>query len=337
MTWLKRFLQLTLTLSLTMLLSISAFLQIIGSGITLNQIVRDTGFYTMSAQQIGSSLKASSRVPVEYQLQFNAAIDKALTAEQVEEIIKPALVDVADWMNTPAGTAVPNIILIIKPAKDALIAEMQNSGLSAAETEVLRQSLSTQIPDQIQLSSLASLTGTATPAPTIGGEEGMGMGTALPAPGAAASPAPTNTADPQTNQIYDRLNQLKQAAVLAGMTRLAAIVIAILCLGGLLWFGRADGRKWLRRPGWSAISSSVLFVSLAIGAPYIMPALLSILPGDPSATEIISMLVVVFFQAALLPAALIFMIGLALILGAFFIRPKTSSMQPISQLPYRQS
>lgn len=344
MTWFKRFLQLLLTTGLTVLLSTMALLQIVGSGIALNQMVKDTGFYGMGATQIGDSLKSSSKVPVAYQTQFSAAIDKALTAEEVEAIVKPALVDIATWLVASGETEVPNVILNIKPAKDKLILEMKSTSISPAELITLQNELSTQIPDQITLSSLGSLTGggdsDSNAMPSGNGASMGAIPTLAPGPGAStptpsATSSSSNETEQQTDQVVATLKQVKQIVSLVSLAYWISIAVVVVSLGSLLWFGRADGRKWLRRPGYAAIVSSGLFVILALAIPFLMPAKDSMMTSTSSPSVIVPLVANTFLQAALLPSALVFLIGLALVFGAFFIRPKTSSMASITQLPYR--
>lgn len=311
MNFLKHLLQISLTVCLVVFLACYAVLQVVGSGLALNAIVKKTGVYDATATQVRDSLKQSSRMPAEYQVQFSSAVDAAITPEQLETIIQPALVDIATWLSQPGGTEMPDIILVIRPAKDKLIEHMTASGLPANETQLMQAQLSSQIPDQIQLSKLNSLVQGTDPA------------------------ASTNNSAPESNDVKAGLSLLKQSINQVNVIKLISLIVASFSLAGLLWLGRTDGRKWVRRPAWSMLIAGSFFLIASLILPlFVSQPGASPVPANNISLGVVALILSNILGAGLLPAILLIIIGIGLWCGGFFIHPHATNT--INQLPYRK-
>lgn len=159
MTILRRLSLIILALCAPLLLISHVLLSVFNSGISTNNLLKDSGVYAIVSAQMRSSIITSQRVPEKDQEIFQKSVDSAVTDDAVETLIQPALVDIVSWLQQPQETPSPDIILIIKPIKDALLAALQTNGLPATELNLFKTTLTQQVPDQIKLSSLQQLTG----------------------------------------------------------------------------------------------------------------------------------------------------------------------------------
>ncbi len=148
---------------------------LVSSGVSANSLLKESGVYTLVGEQMRTAIVSSQRIPEQYQALFTKSVNEAVTDSAVESIIQPAMVDIATWLQQPQETPPPDVILVIKPVKDSLIAALETNGLPAMELTYFKSTLTQQVPDQIKLSGLQQLTGTQGAQTTSQGEPEAGF------------------------------------------------------------------------------------------------------------------------------------------------------------------
>jgi len=233
MKFLKRSLVVILSLLLTSLIAAWSILAIVGSATAINQLIVAGNLYEMMATQTRTAMLSSANLPDQYREVITQAFEKSMTAQQVEIIMKPLLVDIVGWLDQPDDTPPPQLIINLAPLKTSLASELTQSQISEIEKTALVAQIGKQIPDQIditQVQGLASQRQVQTPEATT---ESASQATVM------------------LKAIKSGLHVLKAFA-------LYGFLVFIALLAWLIYLGRKDGRAMLRRPAWICISAGLL-------------------------------------------------------------------------------
>lgn len=296
-----------------------------GSATTLNTVARNSGAYEIIARQWRTLLGDTSKVPDSYQKALQTAVESSLTGEQVEAMFQPLLVDVISWLNQPESVPPPPLVLVIQPAKVALLAKLKDSGLAAAELAVAQAQLTQQIPDQLELTKVTEVTGTPTNSsfegtPEAGQEKSKneGMGSPL-----GSDPIPT-------------LKALKSGYRTTQTATLWATLAIVLLTILLIWLSRHDGRAMLRRPAWQfLIAGGFTIIGWAILTLFFKPAAMTDDIQTMGPQVAIGVLREVY-SIALVYGLIVFVIGLVLYGLSFLIRPTlTGSSRMVQPAPLK--
>ncbi|MBP9827047.1 hypothetical protein KBC99_01040 [Candidatus Saccharibacteria bacterium] len=222
---LRRLISGLLSLALTTLIGLWSLTTIFSSSAGLNQIISQSGVYTLFAQQAIQSLSSAQSLPANYQTIFTASLQKTVTQQRVESAFAPILVDIVSWLNQPDTTPPPVLILNLSELKSAFIADVKTSSLKPAELSQVEAQVSQAIPTQLDITQVNQLFGTP------------------------------STATP-TLDIMSSLKQFKTYLNLARIVSFWLTILAILLTVVIVWLSRYDGRLILRRPAWIYASAS---------------------------------------------------------------------------------
>ncbi len=218
-------------------------LSIFNSGTSTNRLLKNGGVYAVVSDQMRSSIVSSQRVPEKDQEIFQKSVDTAVTDDAVEQIIQPALIDVVTWFQQPKDTPAPDVILVIKPIKDDLIAALQQNGLPQAELTLFKATLTQQVPDQIKLSSLQQLTG--------------------------AQGAQTDTQSQSSQQEFEKVITLaKTLYENIGLAQIALSIIFTVALVLYTIFARLTKVSMLQAPSLALAIESFIISIICLGIPY---------------------------------------------------------------------
>lgn len=314
---LRGFAQLILAFSLSALILSYALLQLVSTGTGMSDILNRGGVYELIASQARTQLAESPKVPVKYQTLFATSLDKTVTQAQIEAILKPAIVDIATWVNQPDGTPAPDVIMIIKPAKDSLIKEMSDGGLTGNELVLLQAQLSQQIPDQIKLSSLNELVGS----------DGSQMPSSTTS-GTGVSADADSASDP-SGEITKGLQQIKSGVGVIRIVFIASAIAILVCTLLVVILSRKLGRSLTRAVSIIYLFEGGLWLLLALVLPSVLSPTQDTLTAATLANHMLPLILQRLLSASLLPAIIIMLIG-AIGLGvSFILRGKPSIVQPI--------
>lgn len=246
----------------TFLLSLVAFglcivilswsiLSTITTASNLNNIFKSSGLYEYSAARSKETVISAQAVPEQYRQVVIQAINQAITASQLEAVTKPLLVDIVGWLDQPAGTPPPKLIVNIAPIKSEIIKSLSAADISQIERAALTAQVGKLVPDQLNLDEAQGLAGAVTSAAVSGSDE-----------------AP---ATEQTSVIDSGLIQVKSAVIASRFMVGVGLVLVIIGLFALIFLSRRDGRAVLRRPAWSCIIAAIL-MGLFTVVTFLLPA-----------------------------------------------------------------
>lgn len=294
---------LTLAVSWSVLVTIT-------SASSLSHIFSGAGVYEYTAGQARATIQSSGAVPEQYQAVVNAAIEGAITADRLEAITQPLLVDVVSWIEQPAGTPPPKLVINISPIKQEIVRSLQTAELSAVEKLALVSQVGKLLPDQLDLSEAQALASNSTSA--LSGSEA------------------DVAAQPETSPIDAALVQIKSGVVAARIMLLIGLGLTIGGVIVLAWISRRDGRAMLQRPAKACLIVAALLAIFCL--------VVSLLPGTNSLASASSPMQ--FIESAIAPSlrevgltmrwtvVLIGVVGIALY-GISFALPKVAS--PVQQ------
>ncbi len=299
---LKRILTTFLALTITSLIAVWSVLAIVGSATAINKLIVASGGYETAATQTRTAMLSSANIPEQYRAIITQAFENSITAQQMEAIVQPLLVDIVGWLDQPAGTPAPQLVVNLSPLKQQLEAELAQAQISEIEKTALVAQVGKQIPDQLNLAQAQGLA-------TQQGAE------ALTAPQASEAVTALET----FKGVYAAL----QAFSIVGMG------IMLVMLAGVITISRRDGRAMLRRPAWAFISAGLLataawIVSRVLQADQAQPTLVIAM----SVAREISGIVVWYSLASIV-------FGSALYGLSFLLKPSlpTASAAPIAMPP----
>lgn len=224
----KKFLMLVVMSGLLTLAISWSVLVTITSASSLSHIFSGAGVYEYTAEQARSAMQSSGAVPEQYRGVVNTAIAGAITAERLEAITQPLLVDIVSWIEQPAGTPAPKLVINISSIKQEIVRSLQSADITPVEKLALVSQVGKLLPDQLDLAEAQALAGTTT-------------GTL---PGAEVS----NPSEPQASPLNTVLSQVKSGVVAARIMLLIGLGLTIGGLVLLIWISQRDGRAMLRRP-----------------------------------------------------------------------------------------
>lgn len=233
MKFLKRSLVVILSLLLTSLIAAWSILAIVGSATAINQLIVAGNLYEMMATQTRTAMLSSANLPDQYREVITQAFEKSMTAQQVEIIMKPLLVDIVGWLDQPDDTPPPQLIINLAPLKTSLASELTQSQISEIEKTALVAQIGKQIPDQIDIDQV----------------QGLASQQRAQTPEAAAESA---------SQTTTTLKAVKSGLRILKVFALYGLLAFIALLVWLIFLGRKDGRAMLRRPAWICISAGLL-------------------------------------------------------------------------------
>jgi len=222
---------LTLAVSWSVLVTIT-------SASSLSHIFSGAGVYEYTAGQARATIQSSDAVPEQYRGVVNAAIEGAITAERLETITQPLLVDVVSWIEQPAGTPPPKLVINISSIKQEIVRSLQSAEITAIEKLALVSQVGKLLPDQLDLTEAQALAGTTTG--TLSGSDANAV------------------VQPETSPIDTALSQIKSGVVAARIMLLIGLGLTIGGLIMLVWISRRDGRAMLRRPAKACLIVAVL-------------------------------------------------------------------------------
>lgn len=227
----KRLLATLVSLLIASLIAAWSTLAIIGSATAINQLIVASKGYEVVATQTRTAALSSANIPEQYQATITQAFEKSITEQQIEKIVQPLLVDVVGWLDQPAGTPAPQLVLNLSPLKLQLEAELQQAELTEIEKTALVAQVAKQIPDQIDLAQAQGLAG--------------GQG--------ATTQTPTSASVPEATLV-----SVKSAYTILQQFALIGLGVLLVLLALMIYLSRKDGRAMLRRPAWSFISAGLL-------------------------------------------------------------------------------
>jgi hypothetical protein len=233
MKFLKRSLVVILSLLLTSLITAWSILAIVGSATAINQLIVAGNLYEMMATQTRMAMLSSANLPDQYREVITQAFEKSMTAQQVETIMKPLLVDIVGWLDQPDDTPPPQLIINLAPLKTSLASELTQSQISEIEKTALVAQIGKQIPDQIDIDQV----------------QGIASQQRAQTPEAAAE---------SVSQATTALKAVKSGLRILKAFAFYGLLAFIALLVWLIFLGRKDGRAMLRRPAWICISAGLL-------------------------------------------------------------------------------
>jgi hypothetical protein len=233
MKFLKRSLVVILSLLLTSLITAWSILAIVGSATAINQLIVAGNLYEMMATQTRTAMLSSANLPDQYREVMTQAFEKSMTAQQVETIMKPLLVDIVGWLDQPDDTPPPQLIINLAPLKTSLASELAQSQTSEIEKTALVAQIGKQIPDQVDVNQV----------------QGLASQQRAQTPEAATESA---------SQATTTLKAIKSGLHILKVFALYGLLAFIALLVWLIFLGRKDGRAMLRRPAWICISAGLL-------------------------------------------------------------------------------
>ncbi len=324
MKFLRFFTQLLLAASLTTLIVSYSLLQLVATGTGMSDTLNKSGIYDMVAAEARKGLGSSPKVPAKYQELFATSLNKAIDAAQIEAMLKPAIVDIAAWLNQPDDTPPPDVVIVIKPAKDALIKELSDGGLSGLELTALQMQLSQQVPDQLRLSSLGDL---------------LGESDSGDASGANSNTAKPQTTTSQSDAVVEGLKNLKSgvsALRLAFMISIGATALFSLLV---ILMSRKLGRSAFKAVSMSYLSEGGLWLALGLIVPAVFHPATDAVTESTIAMHLAPVFIARVLSASLLPAGIIVLIGAIGLAITLLRRPKTPAatapVQPLAAPPRR--
>ena len=283
------------------------------SASSLSHIFSGAGVYEYTAGQARATIQSSDAVPEQYREVVNTAIQNAITAERLEAITEPLLVDIVGWIEQPPGTPPPKLVINIAPIKQEIVRSLQAADISAVEKLALVSQVGKLLPDQLDLAEAQNLTKTTT--------------STLP------ESATDMTTQAQISPVVTALSQVKSGVAAA---KIMLVIGLVLTLGGLIvlvWVSRRDGRAMLRRPAKACLIVATLLAVLCLGAS-VLPSAGS-LASASSPMQFIESAIAPFLQEVGLTmrwtVGLIGAVGFALF-GISFALPKASSLPSSSTL-----
>ncbi|MEI7819078.1 MAG: hypothetical protein WCI47_03100 [bacterium] len=291
------------TFTILVVLILGSILNVVSSGAALNQIGLDSGAYSQIAQEAKTTLGASPRIPSQYQANFATALDKSISVSTVQAILQPALVDISTWLQQPDSTPPPDVILVIKPIKDSLYTNLELSGINGLEIAVFKRELNQQIPDQIRLSSIGSLTG-ASQAST-------------------SNDAASTTSLNSTDQITPTLVTTKKTlTIIRQANMLGWIMIGFFSLA-LLLLSLKNRRAMLTRPAKPFMIAGAIGCIGSLTIPAILRAVSS---AQDSQQKAILSLTGQLFQATVWPALGLLVFGSTVFIVGWLIARQSDSL-----------
>lgn len=301
----KNFLMFVVMFGLLTLAVSWSVLMTITSASSLSHIFSGAGVYEYTAGQARATIQSSGAVPEQYRGVVNTAIEGAITADRLEAITQPLLVDIVGWIEQPAGTPPPKLVINISSIKQEIVRSLQSAEITAVEKLALVSQVGKLLPDQLDLTEAQALATTAA--------------NALP-------DSEANTvAQPQTSPIDATLSQVKSGVAAARIMLLIGLGLTIGGLIALVWISRRDGRAMLRRPAKACLIVAVLLAVFCL--------IVSLLPSTGSLASASSPMQ--FVESAIVPflrevglimswtVVLIGVVGVALF-GISFALPKVA-------------
>lgn len=240
---LTRLMTFVMSLLLTSLIVAWAAVTVLSSATTINGILARSKIYDLAAVQTRQSISQTSTIPAQYKTVFEEGVQSALTSARLEEIFQPLLVDIITWLNQPASTPAPRLVVNISPVKMALIDYMQKSNLTAAEKVVAVAQVNQQLPDQFDITQAQNSS-------LLSGETNTSQS--------------VNPVEQQFMSFKTTYNGLKTFA-------LYGTLALILLTAALIFLTRKQGRTMLRKPAWvflnAGIFTLIIWAIVVFGAP----------------------------------------------------------------------
>ncbi|MCC7543349.1 hypothetical protein IT415_01410 [bacterium] len=243
MLFLRRFFLALIGLIFPLILIGHTITYLLNSGVSTNALLKQSGAYSIAAEQMRSVIIGSQRIPEQYQTIFNKSVNDAITDQSVESVIQPALVDIVIWMQQPQDTPAPDVILIIKPIKDSLLVALQANELPAPELNFFSTTLTQQVPDQIKLSGLQQLTG------------------------AQGAQTTTTSAEGSPESFQTTVQSIKNTYTLIQNSLVALTILALCLIAGYALSARASRVNMMMAPALLLAIESALLFTLAIALP----------------------------------------------------------------------
>lgn len=240
----KRFLTAALALLLTSLIAVWSTLAILGSATAMSQLIMAGGGYEAIAVQTRTAMLSSVNIPDQYRDTITQVFEKSLTAQQVEVIMQPLLVDVVGWLDQPAGTPAPQLVVNLSSLKTSLETELTQAQLSEVEKTALVAQVGKQIPDQLDIAQAQGLAS----------QQGVEASTTAPSTQATA-----------VLESFKFWYGVLQIFALIG----SGVLLSLIAL--LLFISRKDGRAMLRRPAWIFISAGLFTTSIWLVSHVLQP------------------------------------------------------------------
>lgn len=243
MLFLRRFFLALIGLIFPLILIGHTITYLLNSGVSTNALLKQSGAYSIAAEQMRSVIIGSQRIPEQYQTIFNKSVNDAITDQSVESVIQPALVDIVIWMQQPQDTPAPDVILIIKPIKDSLLVALQANELPAPELNFFSTTLTQQVPDQIKLSGLQQLTG------------------------AQGAQTTTTSAEGSPESFQTIVQSIKNTYTLIQNSLVALTILALCLIAGYALSAHASRVNMMMAPALLLAIESALLFTLAIALP----------------------------------------------------------------------
>ena len=299
---LKRLLTTLLSLTITSLIAVWSILAIVGSATAINKLVVASGGYETAATQTRTAMLSSANIPEQYRSIITQAFENSITAQQMETIVQPLLVDIVGWLDQPAGTPAPQLVVNLSPLKQQLETELAQAQISEIEKTALVAQVGKQIPDQLDLAQ---------------------------AQGLATQQGVEAQATPQASEAVTALGTFKGVYAALQTFSLVGLAVMLALLAGVIVLSRRDGRAMLRRPAWAFISAGLLatiiwIVSRVVQVDQAQPTLVIAL----SVAREISGIVVWYSLASIVFGAALY--GLSFLLRSAAV---TSGATPIAVPP----
>lgn len=296
----------TLLFALTTLIASYSLLQLVATGSSMSDTLNSGGAYTLIADQARTSLGSSPKVPAKYEALFTASLEKAVDTKHIETMLKPAIVDIATWFDQPAGTPAPDVIIVVKPAKDDLIQQLSDGGLTKIELATLQSELSQQIPDQIRLSSLQDLVG-----------------------GSSTSQASTTKSGTPTNDsILKVLDQIKTAVSTIRMVFYLSCIVSLVMTGIIAVLSHRLGRSWTKALAITYGSVGIFWLLTALLVPIMFQPSTATVSADTIIMHMTPVLMAHLLAASLFPASICLLLAAIGVAISLFRRTKTPQNQP---------
>lgn len=303
---------------LTSLIVAWSAVTVLSSATTINGILQQAQIYEFAALQTQQSISQTAAIPAQYQPIFQQSVKSALTAARLEEIFQPLLVDIVTWLNQPAGTAAPHLVVNITPVKAALVASMQQSSLSATDKSVAIAQVNQQLPDQFDLAQA----------------QGLSVGSSGQLNTTTSGTSPTTTYSDSQNPIEQSLTAFKTTYSSLKTFTIFGTLALLLMTAVLVLLTRAQGRTMLRRPAWVFLNAGIL--TLVIWALVIFVA-----PKGPidmtnisqSSMKIAGVLAREAMGVMAWYGLVSLLIGGVLYGLSFFIRKPNTTVTPVSKTP----
>lgn len=306
---LKRLLTALLSLVIAGLIAAWSLLAIVGSATAINQLIVASGGYQTAATQTRTAILSSANIPEQYRPVIIQAFENSITAQQMETIVQPLLVDIVGWLDQPNGTPAPQLVVNLSPLKQQLVTELSQSQVSEIEKTALVAQVGKQLPDQLDLAQ---------------------------AQGLAAQQGVSAEGSAPTSEATAALVTLKSAYSTLQLVATVGLGVLLVLLALVIFLGRKDGRAMLRRPAWAFISAGLLATVIWVVARVLQvdQSQQALVVGVSVAREVSGLVVWYSLVSVLLGAALY---GLSFLIkqsaagasAAPIATPPTTPIQPI--------